>query len=76
MDRLDEILGYIEKKYGSKLLNDLPEFDKLEPTVENFSKKVFEEINSKLKFSNINSIEVKTWEEKNAYASYQGRIKR
>lgn len=75
LNELKERIEKIKDKFGGDLLNDLPEFEGVQPTVENFSRVIFEEISNRIDSEKIESIKVKIWEEEDAYASYSGRIK-
>jgi len=57
--------------YRDKTLNELPEFEDLNPSIENFSRILCEELSSKIPVGNVHTISVKIWENDIAWASYQ-----
>lgn len=68
--QLEEIIG----RYRAKMLNDLPEFNGLNPSIEHFSRILCETFNQKIQASNLSNLKVTLWENEIAWASYeQGR---
>ena len=74
LTELEPILDSIVKKYEGKLLNDLDIFKDNKPTVENFSKIIWEEISTLIKNDNVEVLTVKIWESDIASASYQNKL--
>jgi len=64
---LDAIVG----QYRDKTLNDLPEFNGLNPSIEHFTRIVCEALARRLNLPNLDSICVKIWENDIAWASYR-----
>lgn len=56
--------------YRDKTLNDLPEFEGLNPSIENFSRILCEELSSKILAGNVHTLTLKIWENEIAWASY------
>ena len=63
---LEEIIDY----YKEKMLNELPEFDRLNPSLEHFTRILCTELNDRIKATNITAIKVMLWENENAWAAY------
>ena len=63
---LDELIDY----YKEKMLNELPEFDGLNPSLEHFTRILCTELNDRIKAANITVIKVMLWENENAWAAY------
>jgi 6-pyruvoyltetrahydropterin/6-carboxytetrahydropterin synthase len=68
--QLDELVAY----YKEKMLNDLPEFTGLNPSIEHFSRILCSALNEKIQAANINKVKVVLWENDIAWVSY--KIKR
>jgi 6-pyruvoyltetrahydropterin/6-carboxytetrahydropterin synthase len=64
-------LNEIVSRYRDKTLNDLPEFDGLNPSIEHFTRIVCEALAQQLSFLNLDSICIKIWENDIAWASYR-----
>ena len=63
---LDDLVG----RYRDKTLNDLPEFDGLNPSIELFSRILCEAMSERISADNITAVTVKVWENDIAWASY------
>ena len=64
---LDEVRNY----YSDRTLNDLPEFDGLNPSIEHFARVVCLRMQPRLAGSEISALTVKIWEHEDAWASYR-----
>ena len=64
--QLEETIG----RYRSKMLNDLPEFKGLNPSIEHFSRILCETLNQKVQASNLSNVKVTLWENNIAWTSY------
>ena len=67
---LADIIGH----YNEQMLNDLPEFSGLNPSIEHFSRILCAAFNEGIKAANINKITVVLWENEQAWVSF--KIKR
>ena len=67
---LDELVAH----YKEQMLNDLPEFAGLNPSIEHFSRILCTALNEKIRAANINKVKVILWENEIAWVSY--KIKR
>ena len=63
---LSEIVGY----YNEKMLNDLPEFAGLNPSIEHFARILCNTFNQRIIAANINKVTVVLWENDTAWVSY------
>ena len=64
---LDELIA----QFSEKMLNDLPEFEGLNPSLEHFARILAVALDSRLKASNICGLKVILWENDSAWASYE-----
>ena len=64
---LDAVIGY----FAERMLNDLPEFAGLNPSIEHFARILAEKLNSRISDGNISGLEVVLWETESAWASCQ-----
>ncbi len=63
---LDETIA----RYREQMLNDLPEFAGLNPSLEHFARLLAEQLNLKIQAANITALTVRLWENESAWASY------
>ena len=75
----DKCLELIESlsNQGFKVytLNDFPEFEGLNPSLENFCRIIGDMFCNKLSVSDVYSVEVKLWEDSSAWASHTRILK-
>jgi 6-pyruvoyltetrahydropterin/6-carboxytetrahydropterin synthase len=64
---LDEVVGY----YREQMLNEKPEFNGLNPSIEHFARILATSLNERLRAPNIASLKVVLWEHENAWAAYR-----
>jgi 6-pyruvoyltetrahydropterin/6-carboxytetrahydropterin synthase len=57
--------------YADRLLNDLPEFEGLTPSIEHFARIVCQRLGQRLAAPNLSGIAVRLWENELASAAYQ-----
>ncbi len=67
---VEHALAGVVNGYRDFLLNDLPEFSGLNPSLENFSRIICISLNKNIHAQNLKSITVVLWENDNAWASY------
>jgi 6-pyruvoyltetrahydropterin/6-carboxytetrahydropterin synthase len=65
--RLDEIVNY----YKDQMLNDKPEFEGLNPSIEHFSRILAISLSKSIKAKNISLVKVVLWENESAWAAYR-----
>jgi len=63
---LDELTSY----YRDQMLNDLPEFSGLNPSLEHFARILAKSLNQRIVAANITRLRVVLWENAGAWASY------
>lgn len=63
---LEELVG----RFKDKQLNELPEFNGLNPSIENFSRIFCQEFLEKIIVENLDSVTVKIWENDVGWASF------
>lgn len=64
---LESLVGF----HSGKMLNDLPEFTGLNPSIEHYSRILCTSLNSKITATNLEHIKVTLWENEIAWASYE-----
>ncbi|HTP01805.1 MAG TPA: 6-carboxytetrahydropterin synthase [Anaerolineales bacterium] len=64
---LDELISY----FGEVMLNDLPEFRGLNPSLEHFARILTKELDRRIQAPNIIHIKVCLWENDHAWAAYE-----
>ncbi len=67
---LNEVVGY----FREQMLNDLPEFAGLNPSLEHFARILGEAFQQRITAANIKRLKVQLWENESAWVSF--RIKR
>ena len=68
--QVEQELGEVRRAYGDHLLNDLPEFAGLNPSIEHFARIVCQRLSQRLRAPNLTGIGVRLWENECASASY------
>ena len=63
---LDEIIDY----YKEQMLNNKPEFNDLNPSLEHFARILATSLSERIKTKNISALKVVLWENESAWASY------
>lgn len=77
---LDHLTTSMIKKYKGKILNEIESFENKNPTLENFSKILYDELFTSMKaqakeeIQRIYSIEIILWENEAANASYREEV--
>lgn len=64
---LDELVNY----YKEQMLNEKPEFDGLNPSIEQFARILATSLSERIKAGNISLLKVVLWENEYAWASYE-----
>ena len=64
---LDEIVNY----YKEQMLNEKPEFEGLNPSIEHFARILATSLNERIQANNIHLIKVVLWENDSAWAAYE-----
>jgi 6-pyruvoyltetrahydropterin/6-carboxytetrahydropterin synthase len=64
---LTELVDY----YQEKMLNDLPEFKDLNPSIEHFARILATSFSDRIKETNISAVRVVLWENESAWVSFE-----
>ncbi len=65
-NHLDEVVTY----YKEQMLNEKPEFEGLNPSIEHFARILATTLNERIQAPNINALKVVLWENEIAWAAY------
>lgn len=68
---IEENLETLVGRYRDKTLNDLPEFEGLNPSIEHFSRIFCQKLAKRITASTLSGITIKIWENDIAWASYR-----
>lgn len=68
---IEQHLGELISSYRDQTLNDRPEFNGLNPSLERFAKILCQELNTRLGASNIQALTLTLWENELAWASFR-----
>jgi 6-pyruvoyltetrahydropterin/6-carboxytetrahydropterin synthase len=71
IDDVNAVLDAIEERYRDALLNDLPEFEGSNPSVERFTRLFGDRVENALKNPNPTRLVVRIWEDESAWASHR-----
>lgn len=74
IDEVDAILDDLEARYRDTLLNDLPEFEGLNPSVEHFARLFGDRVEAALSDENPDHLQVRMWEDDVSWASHARRL--
>jgi len=66
-NHLDALIGYLSEK----MLNDLPEFEGLNPSLEHFARILATALDGRIQAATLCALKVILWENDNAWASYE-----
>lgn len=64
---LEALLAYFQ----DKTLNEIPEFEGLNPSIEHFSRIFCQALSDRIQAPNLSAITVKMWEDESAWAAYR-----
>jgi len=67
---VEDILDDLVDRYRDATLNDLPEFERLNPSIEHFSRIFCTTFQERLDAPQLDRVAVKIWEDDQAWASY------
>src|SRR5512133_2424267 len=71
---VEAALHSLISRYQDRTLNELPEFEGLNPSIEHFSRILCQALSSHLTAPNIERMTIKLWENENAWASFSARV--
>ncbi len=70
IDEVRGVLDELEERYRDVVLNDLPEFEGLNPSVEHFARLFGDRVTDALSDETPDRLEVRIWEDETAWASH------
>jgi len=70
IDDVHDILDDVEGRYRDALLNDLPEFEGLNPSVEHFTRLIGDRVESAFENPTPTHLTVRVWEDDDSWASH------
>ncbi|MEF8813930.1 MAG: 6-carboxytetrahydropterin synthase [Halovenus sp.] len=70
IDEVRGILDELEERYRDIVLNDLPEFEGLNPSVEHFARLFGDRVTDALSDETPDRLEIRIWEDETAWASH------
>ena len=68
---IESNLDALVSHYRDKILNQLPEFEGLNPSIEHFARILCQTLSARIQAKNISRIILKVWENEIAWASFQ-----
>jgi 6-pyruvoyltetrahydropterin/6-carboxytetrahydropterin synthase len=71
---VEDILKKLMEKYENQLLNDLPEFEAINPSLERFVGEIYQQVALQLNFDNISRLRIVLWETNEAYAAMEREL--
>ena len=74
IDAVDDILDSLADRYRDTLLNDLPEFEGLNPSIEHFSRLFGDRVADALSNPTPTRLTVRIWEDDTSWASHTRRL--
>jgi len=70
IDQIQLHMGQLVARYREAMLNDLPEFEGINPSLENFAQILARELGKRIRLDSISSLRVVLWENPEAWASF------
>lgn len=74
IDDATAALDSLAQRYRDQLLNDLPEFDGYNPSVERFARVVFDRVTDAVTDDTVTEVAVTVWEDDEAAATYDHAV--
>jgi len=74
IDAVEEILDSLEGRYRDALLNELPEFEGLNPSIEHFARLFGDRVEDRLADPTPTRLTVRIWEDDVSWASHSRRL--
>ena len=74
IDDAETALASLSARYRDAMLNDLPEFEGDNPSVERFARVIFERVTDAVTDDTVTELRVTVWEDDEAAASYDAAI--
>jgi 6-pyruvoyltetrahydropterin/6-carboxytetrahydropterin synthase len=70
---VEKLLDGVIERYRERLLNELPEFRELNPSLENFARIITTALEQGLESTRVSQVQVVLWEDDAAWVAYSGR---
>jgi 6-pyruvoyltetrahydropterin/6-carboxytetrahydropterin synthase len=74
IDDVEAALRRLNDRYSDALLNDLPEFDGDNPSVERFARVVWDRVTDEVTDGTVEAVAVTVWEDEQAHAAYDAAV--
>jgi 6-pyruvoyltetrahydropterin/6-carboxytetrahydropterin synthase len=74
IDDADAALGSLADRYRDQLLNDLPEFEGYNPSVERLARVIFDRVTDAVTDETVTELAVTVWEDDTAAATYDAAV--
>lgn len=74
IDDAREALASLVDRYRDQLLNDLPEFEGYNPSVERFARVIFDRVTDIVTDETVTELRVTIWEDETAAATYDSTV--
>lgn len=74
IDDAQRALSTLTERYRDELLNDLPEFEGDNPSVERFARVVFDRVTDLVTAETVTELAVTVWEDEEASATYDAAV--
>jgi 6-pyruvoyltetrahydropterin/6-carboxytetrahydropterin synthase len=74
IDDAREALASLVDRYRDQLLNDLPEFEGYNPSVERFARVIFDRVTDIVTDETVTELRVTIWEDETAAATYDSSV--
>jgi 6-pyruvoyltetrahydropterin/6-carboxytetrahydropterin synthase len=74
IDDAEEALAALAERYRDSLLNDLPEFEGVNPSVERFARAVFDRVTAAVPDDTVTELGVTVWEDDDTAAAYDATV--
>jgi len=74
IDDAREALASLVDRYRDQLLNDLPEFEGYNPSVERFARVIFDRVTDIVTDETVTQLRVTVWEDETAAATYDSSV--
>jgi 6-pyruvoyltetrahydropterin/6-carboxytetrahydropterin synthase len=74
IDDVEAALTGLEERYADTLLNDLPEFEGHNPSVERFARVVWDRVTDDVTDDTVAELTVTIWEDEQAHAAYDAPV--
>jgi len=74
IDDAEAALAELAERYRDTMLNELPEFEAANPSVERFARVVFERVTDAVTDDTVTELRVTVWEDDEAAASYDATV--